>query len=83
MSLSKTRLEALEKSLFSKKAKADLDTFSKCWHLVLWRFSCDEDKANAWFLSKNDNLGEFSPMQMYQRGRVDKLLKFIKSCLGE
>lgn len=72
----------LMKNLIDKqKAKEDLETFSRCWHMVLRHFEHDQDKTNAWFLTEHFILDGLTPMKLYTMGSVDKLEKFIKDCL--
>lgn len=63
--------------------KTDLDTFSKCWRMVLFHYQKDHERANAWFLAANQSLGGNSPIKMFQMGKVNELHNFIRICLGE
>lgn len=75
----KAQIERLKDSLFSDKAKEDLEIFSRCWHKVLCYHHQNEDKANAWFMTRNYLLGDMTPMEMFKRGYADKLEDFIKA----
>lgn len=41
-------------------------------------FDMDGEKASAWFLTKNHNLGAVSPIDMIISGRIEKLLEWVR-----
>lgn len=46
-------------------------------------FDGDSKKAMTWMRERNPLLGGVSPRDMVANGRSDKLLKWVKSALGE
>lgn len=67
----------------SERAKEDFDLLSSCYFKVYLYFRKDVDRTRIWFLSPNPVLGDINPIEMFRRGRVRKLLKFINMCIGD
>lgn len=54
----------------------------ECFNLVLDFFKGDEIKTNYWFKTYNPLLGA-TPSILIERGRIDKLLKWIEVQIEE
>lgn len=59
------------------------DMIDQCYSLVLTFFKNDKKKTDLWFKCGNPHLGGASPNKMIEKGRVEKLLKFIRGCAAE
>lgn len=56
-------------------------TVYKCYQLVSKYFNGNIQKTVTWFYTKNPGIGNILPTEMIDRGREEKLLKFIQSQL--
>ena len=55
----------------------------RCYDLVRKFFNDDPQKTILWFNTPNPALASEIPLQMIMKGRVNKLLKFIKSSIAQ
>lgn len=59
------------------------ETVTEAWRLVRAFFGPRPSKAILWWVAKNPLLGDFSPREMVDMGREDKLLKFVRQQLSD
>lgn len=67
--------------LQENKSTARNTTYQKVYMHALEMFSYDKDKANAWWMSKCEELGGLAPYEMVKIGKGRKLIKLINRCL--
>ena len=60
-----------------------LDTVLKVRSLIYQYFNGDSEKVILWLDTPNPNLGNISPDEMINLGRVENLLKFVETQLEE
>ena len=60
-----------------------LDTVLKVRSLIYQYFNGDSEKVILWLDTPNPNLGNISPDEMINLGRVENLLKFVEAQLEE
>lgn len=55
-------------------------TYEKVYSHVLELFNHDRDKANSWWISKNDLLDNKAPYEMVKEGKARKLMRIMEKC---
>lgn len=55
-------------------------TYEQVYNRVLELFFHDRDKANAWWMSRNQHLDNKAPYEMIKEGKARKLVRFLQRC---
>lgn len=55
-------------------------TYEKVYNYVLELFGQDRNKANAFWIREQDELGGKAPHQMVKEGKGRKLIKILEKC---
>ncbi len=70
----------------TEEAKLDAELVKKITYMynrVLEFFQENDAKTCMWFEAKNPLLGDYSPMELIQMGRIDRVKSFIDCQLDE
>lgn len=67
----------------AKLMQACVEKKLKLYDLLRGFFGNDNFKVATWLGTPNPLLGNISPNEMINKGRIDKLIKFVETSLGE
>lgn len=55
-------------------------TYAQVYSYALELFGYDKDKANAWWMAKQEELGGKAPYELVKEGKGRRLIKIIQRC---